>query len=73
MKPPRPLSRPQREADALIGETLECYDDGAIEQDELAAFALVLGLLSNAIADRRAALQRANFETVRGAATAPRG
>lgn len=63
----------QREADALIGETLECYDDGAIEQDELAAFALVLGLLSNAIADRRAALQRANFETVRGAATAPRG
>lgn len=63
----------QGEADAIIGETLECYDDGAIEQDELAALGLVLGLLSNAIAERRAALQRANFEPVRGAATAPRG
>ncbi|TWB52402.1 TAXI family TRAP transporter solute-binding subunit [Bradyrhizobium sacchari] len=63
----------QREADAIIRETLECYDDGAIEEEELAAFGLVLELLSNAIAERRAALQRANFETVRGAATAPRG
>ncbi|MBB4371718.1 TRAP transporter TAXI family solute receptor [Bradyrhizobium sp. cir1] len=63
----------QREADAIIHETLECYDDGAIEEEELAAFGLVLELLSNAIAERRAALQRANFETVRGAATAPRG
>ncbi|MHC2621300.1 TRAP transporter TAXI family solute receptor [Bradyrhizobium huanghuaihaiense] len=63
----------QREADAIIRETLECYDDGAIEEEELAAFGLVLELLSNAIAERRATLQRANFETVRGAATAPRG
>ncbi|MBB4380614.1 TAXI family TRAP transporter solute-binding subunit [Bradyrhizobium sp. SBR1B] len=63
----------QREADAIIAETLECYDDGAIEEEELAAFGLVLGLLSSAIAERRAALQRANFETVRGAASAPRG
>ncbi|WP_439373970.1 TAXI family TRAP transporter solute-binding subunit [Bradyrhizobium sp. DASA03120] len=63
----------QREADAIIHETLECYDDGAIEEEELAAFGLVLELLSNAIAERRAALQRASFETVRGAATAPRG
>ncbi|RXH35215.1 TRAP transporter [Bradyrhizobium nanningense] len=63
----------QREADAIIGETLECYDDGAIEEEELAALGLVLGLLSNAIAERRAALQRASFETVRGVATSPRG
>ncbi|MCK1422818.1 ABC transporter substrate-binding protein [Bradyrhizobium sp. 180] len=67
----------QREADAIIAETLECYDDGAIEEEELAAFGLVLDLLSNAIAERRAALQRATFETVRGAATGhgvtPRG
>ncbi len=62
----------QREADAIIAETLECYDDGAIEEDELAAFGLVLGLLSNAIAERRATLQRANFETVKGAASASR-
>lgn len=63
----------QREADAIIRETLDCYDDGAIEEEELAAFGLVLELLSNAIAERRAALQRTGFETVRSAATAPRG
>ncbi len=56
----------QREVDAIIVETLECYDDGAIEEEELAAFGLVLGLFSNAIVERRAALQRANLETVRG-------
>jgi ABC-type nitrate/sulfonate/bicarbonate transport system substrate-binding protein len=58
----------QREADAIISETLECYDDGAIEEEELAAFGLVLDLLSNAIVERRAALQRATPEAVRGAA-----
>ncbi|KYG21347.1 TRAP transporter [Bradyrhizobium sp. AT1] len=63
----------QSEADAIIGETLACYDDGAIEEDELAAFGLVLGLLSNAIAERRTALQRANLEPVRGAVATPRG
>jgi TRAP-type uncharacterized transport system substrate-binding protein len=67
----------QCEADAIIAETLECYDDGAIEEEELAAFGLVLGLLSNAIAERRAGLQRASFETVRGAVSGhgltPRG
>lgn len=63
----------QHEADAIIRETLACYDDGAIEQEELAAFSLVLDLLSNAIAERRATLQRANIEAVRGAATAARG
>jgi len=67
----------QREADAIISETLECYDDGAIEEEELAAFGLVLDLLNNAIAERRAILQRAPLETVRSAATghglAPRG
>ncbi|WBL80687.1 ABC transporter substrate-binding protein [Bradyrhizobium xenonodulans] len=63
----------QREADAIIRETLECYDDGVIEQEELAAFGLVLELLSNAIAERRTALQRANVEPVRGAATIARG
>ncbi|MBP0110590.1 TAXI family TRAP transporter solute-binding subunit [Bradyrhizobium vignae] len=57
----------QREADAIIRETLECYDDGAVEEEELAAFGLVLELLSSAIAERRAALQRVSFETVRGA------
>jgi hypothetical protein len=47
----------QREVDAIIGETLKCYDDGAIEQDDLAAFGLVLELFDHAVAERRAALQ----------------
>lgn len=47
----------QREVDAIIGEALKCYDDGAIEQDDLAAFGLVLELFDHALAERRAALQ----------------
>ncbi len=47
----------QREVDAIIGETLKCYDDGAIEQEDMAAFGLVLELFDHAVADRRAALQ----------------
>ena len=49
----------QREVDAIIGETLECYDDGAIEEEELAAFGLVLELFNHAVVERRAALQAA--------------
>ena len=46
----------QREVDAIISETLECHDDGAIEEEDLAAFGLVLELFDHAVADRRAAL-----------------
>ena len=46
----------QREVDAIIGETLECYDDGAIKEEELAAFGLVLELFNHAIVERRVAL-----------------
>jgi TRAP transporter TAXI family solute receptor len=63
----------QHETDGIIRETLACYDDGAIEEEELAAFRLVLELLSNAIAERRATLQRVNVEAVRGTATLARG
>lgn len=47
----------QREVDVIIGEALECYDDGAIEEEELAAFGLVLELFNHATVERRAALQ----------------
>ncbi|UPK26206.1 TAXI family TRAP transporter solute-binding subunit [Bradyrhizobium sp. 195] len=47
----------QREVDAIIGETLRCYDDGTIEQEDLAAFGLVLELFDHAVAERRATLQ----------------
>jgi hypothetical protein len=46
----------QREVDAIIRETLECYDDGAIDEEDLAAFGLVLELFHHAVAERRTAL-----------------
>jgi len=58
----------QREVDTIIAETLECCDDGAIEEEELAAFGLVLDLFNHAIGERRAALQADNPEPARVAA-----
>ena len=46
----------QCEADDFLREALECYDDGAIEQDDLAAYGLVLNQFHNAVVDRRAAI-----------------
>jgi len=60
----------QREVDTIIGETLECCDDGAIEEEELAAFGLVLDLFNHAIGERRAALQAGPLEPARVAAVA---
>ena len=58
----------QQEVDAIIVETLECYDDGAIEEEDLAAFGLVLELFNHAISERRAALQADTLEPGRVAA-----
>ena len=58
----------QREVDAIISETLECYDDGAIEEEELAAFGLVLELFNHAIVERRAELHAGTLEPARGSA-----
>ncbi len=58
----------QREVDASIAETLECYDDGAIEEEELAAFGLVLELFDHAVAERRAALEADTLEPARARA-----
>jgi TRAP transporter TAXI family solute receptor len=46
----------QREVDAIIGKTLECYDEGAIEEEEMVGFCVVLPLFDHAIAERRAGL-----------------
>jgi len=56
----------QREVDAIIGEALECYDDNAIEEEELAAFGLVLELFNHATVERSAALQAGPLEPIRG-------
>jgi hypothetical protein len=47
----------QREVDPIIRETLECHDDGAIDEEDLAAFGLVLELFDHAIANRREELE----------------
>ena len=46
----------QEEADEFLRETLECYDDGAIEEGDLSAYALVLEQFHHAVADRRAVI-----------------
>jgi len=46
----------QAEADDILRETLDCYDDGAIEEADLAAFGLVLHQFHHAVVERRAAL-----------------
>ena len=46
----------QCEADDFLRETLECYDDGAIEQSDLAAYGLVLDRFHHAVVDRRVAI-----------------
>ena len=58
----------QREVDAIISEALECYDDNAIDEEELAAFGLVLELFNHATVERRAALQADPLESDRGGA-----
>jgi hypothetical protein len=55
----------QREVDAMIRETLESHDDGAIDEEDLAAFGLVLELFDHAVADRRAAISESSPEQTR--------
>jgi TRAP transporter TAXI family solute receptor len=47
----------QREVDGFLREILVCYDDGAIDEGDLAAFNLVFEQFHHAIADRRRALE----------------
>jgi TRAP transporter TAXI family solute receptor len=51
------LDAMQHELDDLLRETLECYDDGAIE--DLEPFSLVVEQFHHAVADRRAVLNAA--------------
>lgn len=51
------LLRVQQEVDAILGETLHLYDEGAIEEEELAPLNLAIELFNHAMAERRSALQ----------------
>jgi TRAP transporter TAXI family solute receptor len=48
------LSAMQNEVDGVLRETLDCYEDGAIEEDDLSALSLVLEQFHYAVTDRRA-------------------
>jgi hypothetical protein len=43
----------QREADDILRETLQYFDDGAIEEGDLSAYSLVLEQFHHAVVDRR--------------------
>ena len=53
---PEELFAMQCEVDDLLREALDCYDDGAIEEEDLSAFGLVLEQFHHAVADRRATI-----------------
>jgi len=50
------LNALQHLADEILQETLTCYDDGAIEEGDLAAYNLVLEQFHHAVVDRRAVI-----------------
>jgi TRAP transporter TAXI family solute receptor len=53
---PEALAKMQSDADGVLREALDCYDDGAIEEGDLSAIGLALDQLHHAVADRRAML-----------------
>src|SRR3954451_23707019 len=53
------LAAMQREVDDTLRETLQSYDDGAIEEGDLSAFGLVLEQFHRAVIDRRMAIAAA--------------
>jgi TRAP transporter TAXI family solute receptor len=53
------LAGMQHEVDGILRETLECYDDGAIEEGDLSAFGLALEQFHHAVVDRRVAIAAA--------------
>jgi TRAP transporter TAXI family solute receptor len=61
----------QEEADEFLRETLECYDDGAIEEGDLSAYGLVLEQFHHAVVDRRAVIA-ASPASAAGTADLPR-
>jgi hypothetical protein len=53
---PEALAAMQADADELLREALECYEDGAIEEGDLSAIGLALQQFHNAVMDRRIAI-----------------
>ena len=50
------LTEMQGQADAVLREALDCYEDGAIEEDDLSVLGLALEQFHHAVTDRRLTL-----------------
>jgi hypothetical protein len=50
------LDEMQREVDDILRETLDSYDDGAIQEGDLSVFSLALEQFHHAVADRKAGI-----------------
>lgn len=62
------LDAMQTEADAILRDTLTCFENGVIEQGALTAFNIALEQFHNAVADRKTVLAEApSTTTLRGA------
>jgi TRAP transporter TAXI family solute receptor len=59
------LAAMQSEVDEVLREALDCYDDEAIEEGDLAAISLVLDQFNHAVTDRRVVLGAAEHEMPR--------
>ncbi len=59
------LDTMQGAADDVLREALECYEDGAIEEGDLAAIGLALDQFRHAVADRRTIVAAASSEQPR--------
>jgi TRAP-type uncharacterized transport system substrate-binding protein len=53
---PEELSEMQSQADGVLREALDCYDDGAIQEDDLSVLGLALEQFHHAVTDRRLTL-----------------
>ena len=69
---PEELAEMQSAADRLLRETLDCYDDGAIEEGDLSVIGLALEQFHHAIADRRTVIGARGAGDTGGAADQPR-
>jgi hypothetical protein len=53
---PEELAEMQSAADRMLRETLNCYDDGTVEESDLSVIALTLEQFHHAVTDRRVVL-----------------
>jgi len=53
---PEELAEMQSTADGMLRETLDCYDDGTVEESDLSVITLTLEQFHHAVADRRVVL-----------------